>query len=895
MTFSLLAALALQAAASQPLLGAPAPYPDGARSHRAPTHAVQSLKLGLKLQDSAGLDALIASQRDPASPHFRQWLTPQAFGERFGQPRADYEKLARALEAAGLKVTRYPNRLFLAAEGEVGQVERLLGTQLVDVVAGKAQFRSYQGAVRLPAELSALVQSVHGLDNRSWVRHRLTAGGQNTMGPQDLRRYYGIEDLHQAGYTGQLSRVVAIGDITDAANAPTHADVEWFYKNVSDASTEYVIDQLPLGSGQVDSQPGVKVELEMDSELPTVAAPGLQRVTLVQAPADSLFPASMNHIVNNLPETTAVTISFGTCEQIEQHFLPGEIPTVANLVAQGVVEGIAWFDASGDDGVVTCYQFGQAPYATQPAVDFPGAIPYMTTVGGTQYTGAFNGNGAIAAWGHETTWNEQGQAAGGGGVSILFEKPYWQVDVPGTTDGGFRELPDISLVASSQPGVAITSTRPGQIDPIGNGTSDASPLAAGMFALVNDFTGGCRLGSPNPELYALGQVQYRGGAAVFHDIQTGNISLHGVSGPAAHLGYDEATGLGSLDVSALAHAWPQCPTAPNPDGGLEIPPDAGAPWVPGLAVDGGTRLPYVPCDVIACDPDAGSTCNTVVQGPSACVLSCTGAVPGECGPGEHCDGAHCVAGCGADTDCGTGTVCQTCDQTCQPPGKAGAAIGDACQSGGDCQTGGQCLPDQYGFSNGYCAGDCSAGCGCPAGSLCGGGFCVKTCSVSTQQGCRSNEGYVCDPYDSTDVGTCLPDCRVTHFCFDQSATCNQRNGLCLRPGQTTSSTSTGSTASSSSSSGSSTSGTTGTSSGTSGTSGGAVSSSTGASGSSGATATSTATSSTGGASTGTTGSGSSTGGTTPAKKGCGCSAGEGIELAGLLAIAGARRRRRAAL
>jgi subtilase family serine protease len=122
-------------------------------------------------------------------------------------------------------------------------------------------------------------------------------------------------------------------------------------------------------------------------------------------------------------------------------------------------------------------------------------------------------------------WSEDGQAGGGGGVSVIFDRPWYQY-APGTTTDGGRLVPDLALLATSSPGIAIVDQAPGLIDGDGDGTSDASPMGAGMFALINDFIGGCRLGSPDAELYALGRWQHGdGGISVFHDTTIGNIAV----------------------------------------------------------------------------------------------------------------------------------------------------------------------------------------------------------------------------------------------------------------------------------------------------------------------------------------------------------------------------------
>jgi hypothetical protein len=63
-------------------------------------------------------------------------------------------------------------------------------------------------------------------------------------------------------------------------------------------------------------------------------------------------------------------------------------------------------------------------------------------------------------------------------------------------------------------------------------------------------------GNPNFTLYGLAKAQYAGtGPLVFHDTTTGNTTVPGVTGFTAGPGYDLATGLGSLDATALVSNW----------------------------------------------------------------------------------------------------------------------------------------------------------------------------------------------------------------------------------------------------------------------------------------------------------------------------------------------------
>jgi hypothetical protein len=64
-----------------------------------------------------------------------------------------------------------------------------------------------------------------------------------------------------------------------------------------------------------------------------------------------------------------------------------------------------------------------------------------------------------------------------------------------------------------------------------------------------------RQGNANTVFYSLATKQKAGGAAVFHDIVTGNNSVPGQSGFKAATGYDQTTGLGSVNASVLVGHW----------------------------------------------------------------------------------------------------------------------------------------------------------------------------------------------------------------------------------------------------------------------------------------------------------------------------------------------------
>jgi MYXO-CTERM domain-containing protein len=155
--------------------------------------------------------------------------------------------------------------------------------------------------------------------------------------------------------------------------------------------------------------------------------------------------------------------------------------------------------------------------------------------------------------------------------------------VPYTPSDNFRDVPDVSLSASAaiMPYVVSYSwtaadgdaqaPQPEALTAVG-GTSAATPSFAGILALVNQALATANpsapvgLGNANPMLYALANNAATAGA--FHDVTTGNNIVPCQSGspscPAsapfqfgytAGPGYDQVTGLGTIDGANLVAAW----------------------------------------------------------------------------------------------------------------------------------------------------------------------------------------------------------------------------------------------------------------------------------------------------------------------------------------------------
>jgi subtilase family serine protease len=192
-----------------------------------------------------------------------------------------------------------------------------------------------------------------------------------------------------------------------------------------------------------------------------------------------------------------------------------------------------------------------------------------------------------------------------GGTCKGYRKPEWQTGVFGLPDNRVRDLPDVSLFSAGN-GVwghsyvfcYSTKTSTCGDNPndwgYGEGTSFASPIMAGLQALVNQHIGK-RQGNPNYVYYPLAAAEYGkngnpacwssrgnrvGKGCDFHDVTvgdddvpcTGTYDCYLPSGTYGVLstsdksfekaygtkaGWDFATGLGTVDAYNLVMNWPK--------------------------------------------------------------------------------------------------------------------------------------------------------------------------------------------------------------------------------------------------------------------------------------------------------------------------------------------------
>jgi subtilase family serine protease len=208
----------------------------------------------------------------------------------------------------------------------------------------------------------------------------------------------------------------------------------------------------------------------------------------------------------------------------------GSVPASVVTSWEGVLERVA------AEGITV--NFASGDFSNLVGLEYPGADPWVTSVGGTSLAIGAKGNDlwetgwdtdetTLAAKGKSWSPAPPGSPAGGstGGVSATFAEPHYQVGVvSGNIRHGkrMRTVPDVSAFADWNLGyqIGVTETvgataRTAFQDVVNGGTSLSSPLLAGFEADLIQGRGGKRLGFANPLLYRDAH------SATFHDVTSG--------------------------------------------------------------------------------------------------------------------------------------------------------------------------------------------------------------------------------------------------------------------------------------------------------------------------------------------------------------------------------------
>jgi kumamolisin len=599
-----------------------------------------SVTLALSLRKMNEAESLLKSLHTPGDPQFHQFLSPEQFVARFGPDEAEVTRVVAGLAKYGLAAQR-STASTLRVSGSPADMERAFSVSLhsFEVPAhGRNPGYTFHAPLShptIPTEMSESVAAVVGLDSRPSLRPRhdfaperlsrqtatkpsATAG--NAPGfwtVTDFADHYDVTPLYNHGVTGS-GRTIAI--VTLASFTPSDAFAYWSAVGVPVSASRIKIVDIDGGPGAPSDASG-SIETTLDVEQSGGIAPGA-KIIVYQAPNTNqgFADAFAEAVDSNKAQTISTSWGFWEWYQNLENSpvsdpitgkTVGLLKAFHELFVRAAIQGQTLFTAAGDGGAYDINRDLQCSPESTPAcsltltVDNPASDTAITAAGGTTLAGsqAFCLNAACTppffvvniprerVWGWdylEGLCSALGvpdpiacgifPGGGGGGVSIIFEKPLYQFFLPGTQhtqpgqkwvlkgaiDGADpvmfhlpsnfpgRNVPDISANADPETGYVIyyTSDVDGfGILAFGGGTSFVAPQLAGVTALLNEDVHG-RIGLLNFPLYGLALTgrAYKNPGAPLHAITDGDNWFY-----SGRNGYSPAAGLGTLDVANFAH------------------------------------------------------------------------------------------------------------------------------------------------------------------------------------------------------------------------------------------------------------------------------------------------------------------------------------------------------
>jgi len=491
----------------------PAPILQGtavALSHLAPSTGLD-LNVGLRVRDSAKLDALIAAASDPRSPSYGHYLTNAEYMARYAPTAAQARAATAWLKARGLAVTSVsPDNLLIGVKASVAQAEQVFNVRVDNFRAAGRTFHANDRPPRVPANLD--ISAVTGLSNFEVLKPASTClpppnNGTCGYDGSDFRSAY---DLVGDG-TGQTLGFTLWGQELPQSDFTNYAAATGTTALTIGQAGNDGLDYIQVGGSTTESD--TDNEVALDTMIAHGVAPGIHETYWLGHDNGSVMETVLNDAANS--SIGIISNSWGAQSS--------GCPTNSNMensLQHGAAVGKTFYFSTGDSGA-------------SAGCSYPATSQYVVAVGGTTLNSITN----------ETA------LADGGGCSNSEPRPSWQTGIgtPLTSPGGStctgRATPDIS----ANSGIGVYLNFDGGPTCCTGGTSLSAPIWAAASVIWNKHnvaTGRPGIGFDAPLIYQLANnpTTY---PHDFHDITSGT------NGFAAVTGWDEATGWGSPDFNNL--------------------------------------------------------------------------------------------------------------------------------------------------------------------------------------------------------------------------------------------------------------------------------------------------------------------------------------------------------
>jgi kumamolisin len=463
----------------------------------------------------------------PSAETRTRYLTHAEFAVQHGADPADLELIRQFAKENHLQLLERGDeieRRSVTLAGTASAMEKAFSVELHDYEHPEGTYRGRVGAIQVPEQHASAIQGVFGLDDRAVAKpHYRCHTARGAFGARTTSTSYSPAQVAEAyGFPNGDAIGQTIG-IIELGGGYRPADLQDYFQSLSLQNPRIKTVSVNHGKNRPSTPSSADGEVMLDIEIAAAVAQGAQIVVYFTPNTDQGFQDAIStaiHDQTNKP--SVISISWGGPEST---WTQASMESMDQIAAEAASLGVSITVASGDSGSSDGVNDGQNH------VDFPASSPHVLACGGTSLVA----NGSTIE--SESVWNDGAQGgSGGGGYSIVFDRPAWQAAV---VTQAYRGVPDVAGDADPETGYSV---RVDGKELVVGGTSAVAPLWAGLIALLNAKLN-TRLGFVNPQLYAINR------SAGFHDITQGNNGAF-----QARPGWDAATGLGSPDATGLLDA-----------------------------------------------------------------------------------------------------------------------------------------------------------------------------------------------------------------------------------------------------------------------------------------------------------------------------------------------------
>lgn len=565
----------------------------------------------------------------PGDSQFKQFLTQNDIRDKFGQPTSVTNDWKAYLQKRHLKVSAFKSGLVMTVKGKVKYIDKTFKVNINNATYHSNPLQFGESKPNIPGRLSDTVYTVVGMtdhnkryfypdSNMQFDTKNETAAKASTKGDSGYYKAGGASRFADRYHLNSLyskdadGKGQTVGLITFGGVHRSNILHFWKHENANSSSSRFTVKNV---QGDMFNQQYVSPnddEATMDVEYAGAVAP---QANIRMYESKNPLP-NLQNMINAFStayqeaKVSSLSLSWGTGSDEYYSLLvnrgvvdPHYVNLFNILFAQGALQGISTFVASGDTGAPMYSMRGitgnRVLLDRKTNVSDPvNTNPFITAVGGTTlpFTHRVGSGGSISAskeraWGTDYYWDLLQNnpklldktpellmvigAGSGGGFGHLYATPAYQQGVKGvntfsartylsnlnqpifgepliTGTGYGRNYPDVSADADPLTGYNVyMKSKKGSGWSENGGTSVVGPQMAGATAVINSQTDRQPMGFWNPQIYQLAQ----GTDSPFNPLNstTDNSNLYYTGQP--NTIYNQATGLGTINFDKLSQMY----------------------------------------------------------------------------------------------------------------------------------------------------------------------------------------------------------------------------------------------------------------------------------------------------------------------------------------------------